>query len=439
VGVNAGGTTNGLDATFTTSAINPPIVTTNAATAVTTTTATLNGTVNANNDSTAVTFEYGLTAAYGTTVVAVPSPITGNANTAVSAAITGLTPNTLYHFRVVGVNAGGTTNGLDATFTTNAIVITYPTVSATTPSDNAILPLGPTQIVVQFNKDVLHNGSADAADNLANYLLVEIGSNHTFDTLSCAGGLAPDDRSIVINTVTYTNNAGAGPFVATLNINGGVALPVGSYRLFVCGTKSIHDAAGNVLNNGLDSRLTFSVQLTQPQNLPATGFAPDRVTVLAAQPADQAYASLGTLWLEIPTLGVKMSIVGVPQSTTGWDVSWLGSQAGWLQGTAFPTWVGNSVLTAHVTNANGKNGPFAGLKNLMYGDRIIVHMQGQQYIYEVRDTRTLTAGNPSYVFQSLDKYSYLTLMTCQGYNPLSDKYTYRRVVRAVLVSVTADK
>jgi sortase (surface protein transpeptidase) len=39
--------------------------------------------------------------------------------------------------------------------------------------------------------------------------------------------------------------------------------------------------------------------------------------------------------------------------------------------------VGNSVLTAHVTDANGKNGPFAGLKNLMYGDRIIVHMQGQ--------------------------------------------------------------
>ena len=33
-------------------------------------------------------------------------------------------------------------------------------------------------------------------------------------------------------------------------------------------------------------------------------------------------------------------------------------------------------------------------------------------------------------------HSYLTLITCQGYNPFSDSYLFRRIVRAVLVSMT---
>ena len=96
----------------------PPAVITTAATAISTNTATLNGTVNANGYSTTVTFEYGLTTAYGTTVPGVPGTVTGNTVTPVSANISGLTISTLYHYRVIGVNAGGTVNGNDMTFTT---------------------------------------------------------------------------------------------------------------------------------------------------------------------------------------------------------------------------------------------------------------------------------------------------------------------------------
>ena len=130
VGVNSQGTVNGSDMTFTTSAISPT-VSTNAATLVTGTTATVNGTVNANNASTVVTFDYGLTIAYGTTVTAIQSPVSGGTNTAVSFNLTGLTPNTLYHFRVNGVNSGGTTNGIDLTFTTLAVAPVAVTMSAT--------------------------------------------------------------------------------------------------------------------------------------------------------------------------------------------------------------------------------------------------------------------------------------------------------------------
>jgi len=118
-GVNSVGTTNGADMTFTTAPILPAVVTT-AATSVNSTGATLNGTVDAGGASTAVSFEYGLTVAYGTTVPGVPATVTGNGATAVSAAITGLTLNTTYHYRVKGVNSVGPADGLDMTFVTTA-------------------------------------------------------------------------------------------------------------------------------------------------------------------------------------------------------------------------------------------------------------------------------------------------------------------------------
>ena len=101
----------------------PPTVTTNGATNITTNSATLNGTVNANGNSTTVTFQYGTDTSYGTTVAGTPSPVTDNIDTSVSANITGLLPNTTYHYRVVGTSAGGTVTGGDQSFTTNPATI----------------------------------------------------------------------------------------------------------------------------------------------------------------------------------------------------------------------------------------------------------------------------------------------------------------------------
>jgi hypothetical protein len=115
--VNSVGTTNGSDMTFTTLGL-PPTATTLDATNKTTTGSTLNASVNANNSSTVVTFEYGTTTSYGQTVTATQSPVTGNSNTNVSASITGLASGTTYHFRVKAVNSVGTTYGDDKSFTT---------------------------------------------------------------------------------------------------------------------------------------------------------------------------------------------------------------------------------------------------------------------------------------------------------------------------------
>ncbi len=98
----------------------PPDVVTLAATAVAAHTATLNGTVNANGLSSDVSFEWGLTAAYGNTAAAVPATVTGNSVTPVLASLSGLTSSTTYHFRAKAVSPGGTSYGADLTFTTDA-------------------------------------------------------------------------------------------------------------------------------------------------------------------------------------------------------------------------------------------------------------------------------------------------------------------------------
>ena len=105
----------------------PPTATTNPASGVTAWAATLNGTVSSNGADTTVSFDYGLTTAYGSSIAATPSPLgAGAVNTAVSAALAGLNCNTTFHYRVVATNSAGTTNGLDGTFTTLACGAPYP-------------------------------------------------------------------------------------------------------------------------------------------------------------------------------------------------------------------------------------------------------------------------------------------------------------------------
>jgi LPXTG-site transpeptidase (sortase) family protein len=179
---------------------------------------------------------------------------------------------------------------------------------------------------------------------------------------------------------------------------------------------------------------TAAKSATDGLPIPLTGFAPDVITPLSANPVDLKYADLGDLWLEIPSLNVSTPIIGVPQSSDGWNVTWLGNQAGWLNGTAYPTWAGNSVITAHVYNADGKPGPFLNIASLKYGDQIIIHAWGQQYIYEVRETKEVLPDNTSVISKHED-LPWLTLVTCRGYDVQSGTYRYRYIVRAVQVKI----
>lgn len=97
-----------------------PTATTVAASSITTNSATLNGTVNANNATTTVTFEWGTTTSLGNSINATPNSVTGTSNTNVTASLTGLSANTTYYYRVKAVSANGTTYGSTLNFTTTA-------------------------------------------------------------------------------------------------------------------------------------------------------------------------------------------------------------------------------------------------------------------------------------------------------------------------------
>ncbi len=167
--------------------------------------------------------------------------------------------------------------------------------------------------------------------------------------------------------------------------------------------------------------------------LPDTGFAPGRTTLLPVQPADRAYTHLEGLTVEIPKLGVELPITGVPQLADGWDVTWLSKHAGYLEGTAFPTWSGNTALTAHVSLADGTPGPFARLDELRWGDEIVVSAFGQRYVYEVQRVRYVKPDDLSVLGH--EDYDWVTLITCRLYDPEQDSYLWRVAVQAVLIRV----
>jgi LPXTG-site transpeptidase (sortase) family protein len=118
-------------------------------------------------------------------------------------------------------------------------------------------------------------------------------------------------------------------------------------------------------------------------------------------------------------------------------VTWLWNQAGWLQGTAYPTTLGNSAITGHVYLPNGAPGIFVDIHKLAYGDKIILHAYGQKFTYEVRENKLIKPNDISTLNRE-DK-AWVTLITCQGYNEANNTYASRVAVKAVLMKVETEK
>ena len=117
VAQNTGGTSFGADRTFTTlTATGPPVVVPKPATLIASFSATLNGSLDPHGLVTTVHFQYGTTTSYGSTTPMQSQ--NGDTYRNIAANISGLNPNTVYHFRIVASNSAGTRFGGDRTFTT---------------------------------------------------------------------------------------------------------------------------------------------------------------------------------------------------------------------------------------------------------------------------------------------------------------------------------
>ena len=98
-------------------AASSPTVSTGPATSVTDTSAKLAATINPNGADTGYVIQYGLTSSYG---LSSTSRSAGSATKPVSVATTikGLTPGTVYHYRVSALNKAGAASGADRKFKT---------------------------------------------------------------------------------------------------------------------------------------------------------------------------------------------------------------------------------------------------------------------------------------------------------------------------------
>lgn len=280
--------------------------------------------------------------------------------------------------------------------------------------------------VVVFTISVGNNGNIDALDvvvtdtkpDFLDIISVNISPDRGFpvtisgNTITVLFGTVGPDDDYTITVLTRVNNLGQ---------------PPGGANNVVLTTSSLGDP---IFNNNSAANLAIAAE---PETLPDTGFAPNRVTFLPPQPIGVVYTAYADLSLEIPALGVKTTIVGVPLSGDSWDVTWLGKQAGWLETTAFPTWEGNSALTAHVVMPSGMPGPFASLHKLRWGDRVIIRAFGQKYTYEVHSVAIVRPTDVS-VLRHEDK-PWLTLLTCRMYDEKTGRYKQRVAVSAVLIKI----
>ena len=156
----------------------PPSVATGSASGVGTGSATVSGTVNPNGTATTYHFDYGTSTNYGSQAPASPDPSAGSGTTALteSTTLTGLSPNTLYHYRIVATNAGGTSDGPDQTFTTTEAG-TSPSPIVTTGSASNIGTFGPGTATVSGTV----NSNGEAATYRFDY---GTSTNYTTQTLS---------------------------------------------------------------------------------------------------------------------------------------------------------------------------------------------------------------------------------------------------------------
>ena len=195
-----------------------PAVTTLAATNVNQTDATLNGSVNPNGFITTVEFEWGSTTAYGNTVTAVQSPVTGTSAQNVSAAISGLQSSATYYYRVKAANAVDEAAGNQGFFITG---VSVPVLTTT-----AISSI--TGITAESGGDITYDGGSPVT---ARGVCWSTSPNPT----------TVDDKSM--------NGPGAGTFTATLkNLNLGTTYYVRAYASNANGTAYGNEISFKTIN-----------------------------------------------------------------------------------------------------------------------------------------------------------------------------------------------
>lgn len=203
--VIAGITATGVGAA---SAASVPTAVTGPASAVNLTSVTVSGNVDPNGTATSWYFEYGTSATYGAKTTEHDAG-SGAAAVAVSSGLSGLTPGTTYHFRLVATSSAGTAAGADGTFATLA---SAPTVTAK-PASN----IGHTSVRL--------NGSVDP-NGLATVWYVQYGTTTSY------------------GSTTATQSAGSGRSAVGVSVTAAKLAPNTTYHFRLVATNAVGTASG---------------------------------------------------------------------------------------------------------------------------------------------------------------------------------------------------
>ncbi|MEP4078026.1 cadherin-like beta sandwich domain-containing protein [Haloferula sp.] len=222
---NSLGTTVGADATFTT-LFQQPVVSTGAATGLSTTSASIEGSVRARNATAQVFVDYGTNiSSLSNSVVATPSLVLGDTNTPVSALLPDLVQGTTYYYQVRAENSGGTGKGSIKTFDVgvlSGLFQQFPdAITAADHQGSATVELTPGGIGNgwRFAGEQAWRNSGDTASGLAS-------GDRVIEYRPVPGYVQPSDETVVVisegtplaidRTYTATAEMGSGGLTVSL-------------------------------------------------------------------------------------------------------------------------------------------------------------------------------------------------------------------------------
>jgi uncharacterized protein (TIGR02145 family) len=253
--INSTGTQYGQQVSFTTLG-EVPQITDLTVTDITTTGAVLHGKVNPMELSSLAEFEYGLTTTYGNSIPASQNPLRADSISSVSAAISSLSPATIYHFRIKSENELGVTYSEDQSFTTLGQKPTYSGISFSGLTTNSVLikaTVNPnylaTSVVIEYGTTSAHGSSITTVPNpVTGSSLVEVSARIT----DLVQGTKYYFRATAQNELGTTS--GDDITVTTFNVsdidgNGYYTVQIGTQEWITENLKATHFQNGDTIPN----------------------------------------------------------------------------------------------------------------------------------------------------------------------------------------------